>query len=104
MPRIHPKKLLVEGREDMRVIPELAEAHGISWGETKDTAIIYIKPAGSIESLLDSDNIYNEINDSGLTHLGIIIDADEEHDNRWQCLYNACLQNIPKLPQNLPAA
>ena len=103
MPRIHPKKLLVEGREDMRVIPELAEAHGISWGETKDTAIIYIKPAGSIESLLDSDNIYNEINDSGLTHLGIIMDADQEPNNRWKSLYNACLPNIPNFPQNLPA-
>ena len=44
MTKIHPKKLLVEGREEMRVIPELAEAHGISWGEKKDTAIIYIIP------------------------------------------------------------
>ncbi|TRT85964.1 MAG: hypothetical protein EWV82_06330, partial [Microcystis aeruginosa Ma_AC_P_19900807_S299] len=104
MTKIHPKKLLVEGREEMRVIPELAEAHGISWGEKKDTAIIYIKPADGIDNLLDRDNIYNEINDSGLTHLGIIIDADEEPDNRWQSLYNACLPNIPNLPQNLPAA
>jgi hypothetical protein len=70
MPKIHPKKLLVEGREEMRVIPELAEAHGISWGDKKDTAIIYIKPTDGIENLLDSDNIYNEINDSGLTSRG----------------------------------
>ena len=33
------KKLLVEGNEDQRVIPELIEAFGIPWGETKETAI-----------------------------------------------------------------
>jgi hypothetical protein len=102
MAKIHPKKLLVEGEEDKRVIPEFIEANGIIWGDTKNTAIVHIKTAGGIQNLLDVDNIYNEINDSGLTHLGIIIDADEEPNNRWQSLYNACLPNIPNLPKNLP--
>ena len=30
-----PKKLLVEGQDDKRVIPELIEKNGIRWGETK---------------------------------------------------------------------
>ena len=30
-PRIHPRKLLVEGATDKRVIPYLMEANGVAW-------------------------------------------------------------------------
>ncbi len=38
--RYNPKKLLVEGDEDKRVIPQLIEANGIRWGESRDTWIV----------------------------------------------------------------
>lgn len=57
-----------------------------------------------VENLLKPKYISAQLKTpNGLTHLGIIMDADEEPDNRWQSLYNACLPNIPNLPQNLPA-
>jgi hypothetical protein len=30
-----PKKLLVEGQDDLRVIPELIEKNGIFWGNSR---------------------------------------------------------------------
>jgi len=58
-----------------------------------------------VENLLKPKYISTQLKTpNGLTHLGIIMDADEEPDNRWKSLYNACLPNIPSLPQNLPAA
>lgn len=34
----HPKRLLVEGQDDLRVIPELIEKNGIYWGAKKEEA------------------------------------------------------------------
>ncbi|GBF80535.1 acetyltransferase [Aphanothece sacrum FPU1] len=96
------KKLLVEGDEDKRVIPELIEANGITWGQTKDTAIVKIKSYDGIENLLDKDVIYTELEDRGLISLGIIIDADDDPLDRWQSIRNVCLPTITDLPQELP--
>jgi hypothetical protein len=40
--RIYPKRLLVEGREEERVVPELIEKNGITWGDNKDSWIVKI--------------------------------------------------------------
>jgi hypothetical protein len=99
----YPKKLLVEGDEDKRVIPELIEANGIPWGETKETAIVYIKPYGSVENVLDPDVIYAElIADSEVRELGIMVDADDNPLGRWDRIRQVCLPTIPDFPENLP--
>jgi hypothetical protein len=42
MALIHKNVLLVEGVQEVRVIPELIEANGIDWG-TKKNPIVYIR-------------------------------------------------------------
>jgi 5S rRNA maturation endonuclease (ribonuclease M5) len=42
MTDIHSKVLLVEGKQDARVIPELIEANGVNWG-TKKSPIVHIR-------------------------------------------------------------
>jgi 5S rRNA maturation endonuclease (ribonuclease M5) len=37
MAEIHSKVLLVEGKQDVRVIPELIEANGVPWGKRKSS-------------------------------------------------------------------
>ncbi len=101
MAKIRNKILLVEGAEDQRVIPELIEANGINWG-TSNNPLVYIRDCGGYDNLADPDLISSELKASGLTKLGLIIDADEEPENRWQSLRNACLESIPNLPKDLP--
>jgi len=98
----HGKKLLVEGNEDKRVIPELIEANGIPWGETKKEAIVEIQSYDGIENMLDFDEIDTQLDDSGLTALGLIVDADDNPTARWQQVRNVCLPRISNLPENLP--
>lgn len=98
----HGRKLLVEGYEDMRVIPELIEANGIPWGESKDEAVVEIKSLGGIENLLDSSEIYTQLQISRLSALGLIVDADEEPIARWEQVRNACLPTITDFPEDLP--
>jgi hypothetical protein len=103
MPKIETKKLLVEGAEELRVIPQLMEANGVTWNRGEEP--LNIINCDGVENLLKPKYISAQLKTpNGLTHLGIVIDADEEPDNRWKSLYNACLPNIPNLPQNLPAA
>jgi hypothetical protein len=58
--RYKPKKLIVEGDQDQRVIPQLIEANGIAWGETRETAIVYIESYGS-DQFIDETVISTEL-------------------------------------------
>jgi len=51
MTKFHPKRLLVEGDEDKRVIPEFMDKF-VVWGEKKAEAAVLIKPFDGIEPLL----------------------------------------------------
>jgi len=102
LPKIIKKKLLVEGADDKRVIPELIEANGISWGETASQSIVYIEKFDGIENLLAPKVISTELKASNLEILGILIDADQNPDDRWKQVRNQCLDSFPELPENLP--
>jgi len=96
-----PKKLLVEGQEDLRVIPELIEKNGIRWGDKKSEAIVVsIQDCKGYENM-NADLISTELQASGLTHLGVIIDADEDLPARWISIRNACLPSIPEIPEEI---
>lgn len=106
---MHKNILLVEGAEDLRVIPELVEANGINWG-TKNDSIVEIRNCQGYENLANVDAISAELNNSGLEALGIIVDADTDPENRWLSLKNASLQgmkaarieSLPEFPPMIP--
>ena len=102
MPIYHDKILLVEGDEDKRVIPELIEANGINWGDSEKEWIVRIKACGGIDNLLDKKLINTELKASNLKVLGIIIDADEQPEERWQGIRNCLIERFPEIPENLP--
>lgn len=97
-----PNKLIVEGEEDKRVIPQLIEANGIPWGETKKEAVVNIEAYGN-DDFVDATFISTELKASGLKALGLMIDADNDLNARWQSVRNACLKSIPDIPEQLPA-
>jgi hypothetical protein len=97
----HKNVLMVEGRQDKFVIPELIEANGVNWG-TRQNPVVFIRDCGGYERLTDPLEISTALKESGLETLGIILDADEHPDQRWQSLKDACLKSIPDLPIELP--
>ncbi|MFN5767099.1 MAG: DUF3226 domain-containing protein [Pseudanabaena sp.] len=60
MALIHKNVLLVEGVQEVRVIPELIEANGIDWG-TKKNPIVYIRDNVGYSNLSDPDLIATEL-------------------------------------------
>jgi hypothetical protein len=98
----NPEKiLLVEGKQDARVIPYLIEANGIAW-EINKKPVVYIRDCEGNNNLVDSDIIVSELQASGLSVLGIIIDADDDSSASWQSIRNASLMSIPDIPKVLP--
>ncbi len=97
-----PKKLLVEGDEDKRVIPQLIEANGIRWGEKRDTWIVEIEQCDGFENMVKQGVIEIELKASGREVLGIIADANDKAEERWESLRNRCIQSFPDLPSELP--
>jgi hypothetical protein len=99
---VDKKVLVVEGRTEVFVIPYLIEANGVNWGKGKNT-VVHIKDYDGYTNISETDAIATELLASGLTALGIIIDADEEPKERWQSIRNACQNSFTNgLPKDLP--
>jgi hypothetical protein len=101
MAEVHQNVLLVEGKQEVRTIPQLMEANGINWG-TRKNPVVYIRDYDGYQQLVDADVISTELQASGLSTLGITIDADDRPVERWQSIRNACLKSIPDLPESIP--
>jgi hypothetical protein len=43
-----------------------------------------------------------ELKSSGLTHLGILVDADDVLENRWEVIRDRCSKAFPNLPKSFP--
>jgi hypothetical protein len=101
MNQLHPRVLLVEGKDDLWVIPQLMEANGVNWG-TKENPFVQIKEFGGYENLIKPKIISSELKGSRLAALGIMIDADDDPLSRWQSIRNVSIKSIPNLPENIP--
>jgi hypothetical protein len=98
-----PKKLIVEGEQDKRVIPYLMEANGIEWGNNREAAPVDIQAYGG-DGFINETIISTELKASGLTALGLVIDADDNVQSRWDSVRNACdrIETIGNLPDRIP--
>ena len=96
------RRLLVEGRDEQRLIPYLVEENGIPWGETRADAIVDIVEFDGVENLLKPGTIEAELKSSNISQLGILLDADENLTERWAAVRTRCIQAFPNLPNELP--
>lgn len=101
MVSVHKNVLLVEGKQEERVIPELMEANGVDWG-TRSNPTVQIKSYDGYTQLIDPIEISTALKASGLAALGIMVDADDNPVGRWQSIRQVCLKIIPDIPEQLP--
>lgn len=99
-PRV--RKLLVEGDDDKRVIPQLIEANGIPWGESREEWIVSIQSMGGYDAIVAAGEIETQLKASGLEALGIIVDANDDSAKRWMSVRARCIASFPDLPESLP--
>ena len=97
----HPKKLLVEGDTDKRVIPYLMEANGVAWGP-RENPVVFIQAYGGIDELLRRKVIENELKASGLEALRVLIDANGDSLGRWNQVRDRYRDQFDDLPDEIP--
>ena len=90
------RMLLVEGQDDRHVIWALLKAHNVS--ETFKVEI-----AGGIEPLLESIPV--RLKASNLEQFGVVLDADENIQARWEQLRSRLIdggcEEVPEVPTQL---
>ncbi len=101
MKRIASRVLLVEGQEDLRVVPWLIESTGVDWGP-KDAPIVSIAAYDGVENLLAAGEIETRLKASGLQALGVMVDADTSATSRWAQIRARILAAYPAAPTDLP--
>ena len=69
--------LLVEGRDEMHVVRRICASNGL-------IPSFCISPKGGIDPLLEG--IQSEINAEGRTVVGIVVDANDNLQSRWQAV------------------
>jgi len=95
--------LLVEGEEDKRVLPWLIEKAGVPWGP-KDAPVVKIVPYDGVENLLCAGEIETHLKTSGLSALGVIVDADHDVAARWQSISARISAHYTNVPAQMPAS
>lgn len=103
MSRLRPRKLLVEGKDDLRTLPELLELAGIDWGPKKENAPVWIEDYDGIEELLEPGAIEAQLNASGTQAVGVVVDADTTPGAHWDRIRRLLERRFPSLPEALPA-
>jgi hypothetical protein len=100
---IHKNVLLVEGQDELRTIPELIEINGINWG-TRKNPVVLLRDCEGCENIINKDVIAVELKADGIEALGILLDADEEPQDRWIAIRNACRNSkaVSNIPDKLP--
>jgi hypothetical protein len=77
-----PRVALVEGKDEQFTLSEVLEANGLNW--PSKVPPVWLEQADGVDQLLTPGLIEAEWKASGLEALGIIVDADNDRDARWQ--------------------
>ncbi|WP_020471447.1 DUF3226 domain-containing protein [Zavarzinella formosa] len=101
MPPPNPKRLLVEGDEDKRIIPQFME-YFTPWGNTKNTWPLEIVSCDGVENLLSPGNLTVEFKQNHVEILGVIVDANGDPQARWAAIRNDVIDELPEIPVELP--
>ena len=97
MGKVHTKFLLTEGKDDVFAIASLMSNY-VAWGANANEWPVMIKSAGSVEELLNGAYINANLKTSGLEALGIVLDANDSFEGRWQQLQQLFRPVFPKIP------
>lgn len=96
-----PKRLLVEGKDDLAVVVHLMKHH-VHWPQDEKQRPVFIEMARSADEILDEPFLRVKLKESGLQTLGMVIDSDDKLDARWKRVQQLFKPTFPAMPQQMP--
>ncbi|TMQ06440.1 MAG: hypothetical protein E6J90_42235 [Deltaproteobacteria bacterium] len=100
--RIRPRILIVEGKDEVRVLAELLELAGIPW--PKGNEPVDIEEKDGISNILERGFIETTLKASGVNAVGILVDANGDPTLRWEQVRNRVAESYPGFPEDLSPA
>ena len=100
--RTYPRVLLVEGKDELRVLPELLELAGVPWPRGAEP--VRIEERDGIGNLLEPAFIETTLKASGVKMVGIVADANGDPVGRWHRLRHRVATIFPDFPEQLSPA
>ena len=97
----HPRRLAVEGFEDLYSVVGIMRAY-IDWPERVEEAPVWIEQVGSADEILDSTYLDVLLRSVPVKMAGIMIDANSNADSRYRRICNKCNSRFPRMPDKLP--
>lgn len=98
---IFPRRLLVEGVSEIYALSELIETNGIQWEDQHGSPIVKIKSYGGIKNF-NSDFLIAQLDLPKLEILGLIVDADNKPEQRWESVRKICQSCVSEEIKDLP--
>lgn len=84
--RTYPRVLVVEGKDELRVFPELLESAGIPWPRVAEP-VLWVEEQDGITTILKPAFIEAALKASGVKAIGIVVDANGDPASRWEQLH-----------------
>jgi hypothetical protein len=97
-----PNYLLAEDTDLQYAIIELMKAHLPNWGERERDWLVKVKRADGVDDALNHDTLFEQLKESGLKVLGVVIDADDNPKGRWQSIRDFCQKVQAQAPAQCP--
>jgi hypothetical protein len=97
--RVFPRVLIVEGKDERYVLPEMLELAGIAW--PRDNEPVRIEDQNGIANILAPAFLTATFKASGVTAVGIVVDANGDPRARWGKLRARLAESFPGLPAEL---
>jgi hypothetical protein len=94
--------MVVEGEDDKFAIIQLM-SHHTNWPGGKDNAPVRLEAAASVDAILAENFLSTKLKESGTKVLGVVLDADENFDGRWQRTRQICAKLFKDVPEKMPA-
>ena len=102
MARIQQNYMVTEDSDLQFVVAELMKSHIKNWGKDKNDWLVQIKTAGGVDDTLNHEVLFQELKESGLKTLGIVVDADDSCQAKWEGIKEFCRKAKAPIPQACP--
>jgi hypothetical protein len=99
----NPKRLIVEGPDDLFSVVGLMRAH-VDWPEEKEKAPVWIEKGGSEAEILEFGYLTAKIKTRDIRVLGVMLDADASPRGRYERVRQLCSPLFPAFPAELSSS
>lgn len=97
----HPRELVVEDNDIGRAVMGLGKRRVRDWPDA-EPYLVRIRVLRGVKQVLDHDTLAALLKEEGREALGIVVDADDAFDSRWDRIQGFAHKHFHSVPKGMP--